>query len=383
MSSLLRRDATYSSERDAEWMTNSPIPIAVVGLGMVADGHITAYRELPDVQIVAVVDPRAERTREVAEKLSVPGFTSCAEMLRHVQPKIGCVLSTVASHRPNTELLANAGVHVLCEKPITNNLPDALAIAQVCERNGVQFMYGSSYRYLPTIVRARELIASGVIGDVVLIEERGVTGSGADKFTPMSTAHYPEGTPGGGGFGMFDHGVHLLDIFPWMIGSSINRVLGRGNYSGATMHTEYAVLEHENGAMGWLVYDEATVSSDMPWEGLFASGLTWQHGLGFGGDPGQWLGEAASIRVHGTKGALRIYYYANRMFLCLPSGTREIIVPAAAAPTHFGRQLQTFVDALRQSNEAPVGPGIGIQALQTLLAIYRSADSRRWETVQR
>jgi predicted dehydrogenase len=364
-------------------MTKSPVPIAIVGLGMVADGHIAAYRELPDVRIAAVVDPRAERTREVAEKLSVPGFTSCEEMLRHVRPAIGCVLSTVASHRPNTELLANAGAHVLCEKPMTNNLQDALAMAQVCERNGVQFMYGSSYRYLPTIVQARELIASGVIGEVVLIEERGVTGAGAEKFTPMSSAHYPEGTPGGGGFGMFDHGVHLLDIFPWMIGSPIGRVLGRGNYSGAKMHTEYAVVEHENGAMGWLVYDEATVSSDMPWEGLFASGITWQHGLGFGGDPGQWLKEAASIRVHGTKGALRIYYYANRMFLCLPSGTREIFVPAAAAPTHFGRQLQTFVEALRQANDAPVGAGIGIQTLQALLAIYRSAESRRWETVQR
>lgn len=364
-------------------MTNSPVPIAVVGLGMVADGHIAAYRELPDVKIVAVVDPRAERTREVAERLAVPGFTSCEAMLREVRPAIGCVLSTVASHRPNTELLANAGAHVLCEKPMTNNLQDALAMAKACERNGVQFMYGSSYRFLPTIIRARELIASGAIGDVVLIEERGVTGAGADKFTPMSSAHYPEGTPGGGGFGLVDHGIHLLDVFPWIVGSPIQRAFGRGNYSGGNMHTEYAVFQHDNGAMGWLVYDEATVSSDMPWEGVFASGLTWQHGIGFGGDPGQWVKEPASIRVHGTKGALRIYYYANRMFLCQPSGTREIRVPATAAPTHFGKQLQALVDAIRDSRVAPVGPAIGIQALQALLAIYRSAESKHWETVER
>ena len=87
--------------------------------------------------------------------------------------------------------------------------------------------------------------------------------------------------------------------------------------------------------------------------------------------------------MHGTKGALRIYYYANRLFLCLPSGTREVAVPATAAPTHFGRQLQTLVDALRQSQAAPVGAAIGIQALQALLAIYRSADLRRWESVER
>jgi predicted dehydrogenase len=362
-------------------MIQTPVPIAIIGLGMVAEGHISAYLELPDVKIVAVVDPRAERTRDVASKLGVPGFASCAEMLAQVRPALGVVLSTVASHRQITEQLANAGAHVLCEKPMTNNLDDALAMAQACQRNGVQFMYGSSYRFLPTVMRARELVASGEIGKVVLIEERGVTGAGVDKFTPMSNAHYPEGTPGGGGFGIVDHGIHLLDVFPWVLGSSIRRVFGRGNYTGSQMKTEFAILEHECGALGWLVYDEATVTSDMPWEGLFAKGQTWQHGIGFGGDPGQWIGEAGSIRVHGTKGALRIYHYPNRLFLSLPSGTREIQVPAEAAPTHFGRQLQTFVGALRRSEMAPVGAGVGIRALSALLAIYRSAESQHWETV--
>jgi predicted dehydrogenase len=302
-------------------------------------------------------------------------------MLRQIKPDIGCVLSTVASHRPNTELLAQAGVHVLCEKPMTNNLADALAMAAICERSGVQFMYGSSYRYLPSIQRARELIAEGVIGKVVLIEERGVTGGGVDRFKAMSSAHYPEGTPGGSGFGLVDHGIHLLDVFPWLLGSPIRRALGRGNHTGAPMGTEFAIVEHECGAVGWLVYDESTVTSDMPWEGLFANGLTWKDGRGFAGDPGEWLPEATSIRVHGTHGALRIYYYPNRMFLSLPSGVQEINLPPDAAPVHFGRQLATFVEALRESRPAPVGAAVGIRALKALLAIYRSAESRTWATV--
>lgn len=362
-------------------MNTSPLPIAIIGLGGVADGHIAAYRELPEIKIVAVVDPRVERTREISNRLAVPGFHSCAAMLEQVRPAIGCVLSTVASHRPIAELLANAGVHVLCEKPMTNNLDDALAMARTCERNNVQFMYGSSYRFLPAVARARELIASGAIGKVVLIEERGVTGSGADNFTPMSDAHYPQGTPGGGGFGIVDHGIHLLDVFPWLVGSPIRRAFGRGNYTGSPMKTEFAIVEHECGALGWLVYDEATVSSDMPWEGLFAKGLTWKNGVGFAGDPGEWVPDAGSIRVHGTQGALRIYHYPNRLFLCQPSGVREIELPASAAPIHFGHQLLAFIDALKQSMPAPVGAAIGIQALKALLAIYRSAESQSWATV--
>lgn len=363
-------------------MNTPPVSVAVVGLGAVANSHIAAYRQLPEVKIAAVVDPRTERTREVAAQLGVPGFASCADMLRQVRPAIGCVLSTVASHRPNTELLAAAGTHVLCEKPIANQLEDALSMARTCERHSVQFMYGSSYRFLPAIVKARDLIASGVIGRVRLIEECGVTGKGADEFTPMSSEHYPEGTPGGGGFGLVDHGIHLLDIFPWLLDSPIRQALGRGNISGRSMETEYCLVRHECDAIGMLTYDESSVGSDLPWEGVFSRGLNWKHNLGFAGETGEWTQGASVIRVHGTHGALRIFYYANRLFLFLPDEAREISLPENAAPEHFGRQLRSFVEALRQNRPAPTGIGIGIQALKALLAVYRSAETDSWAAVE-
>jgi predicted dehydrogenase len=363
-------------------MNISPVSVAIIGLGAVADSHIAAYRTLPEVRIVAVVDPREERTRSVAAQLDVPGFSDCAAMLKNVRPAIGCVLSTVASHRPITEMLAEAGVHVLCEKPIANSLEDALAMARACERYSVEFMYGSSYRFLPAVIKARELIASGAIGKPRLVEERGVVGSGAENFTPMSNAHYPQGTPGGGGFGLVDHGVHLLDIFPWLLDSPIRRVLGRGNYSGGPMDPEFAIAEHNCGAISTLTYDESTVSSDLPWEGVFSHGHNWKHGLGFAGDTGEWTPGASFIRVHGTQGALRIFHYANRLFLCLPGSVREIDVPAGAAPEHFGRQLRGFVAALKRGQPTPLGAAVGIQALKVLLAVYRSAKTSSWADVE-
>lgn len=359
-------------------MNKAPLDIAIIGLGSVADSHIAAYRELPEVKIVAVVDPRLDRAREVASRLGVAGFASCEAMLKEVRPALGCVLSTVVSHRSITEMLAKAGAHVLCEKPISNRLDDAIAMRDVCEQQGVQFMYGSSYRQLPALNKARELIASGAIGQVRLIDERGVTGSGADNFKPMSSGHYPEGTPGGGGFGLFDHGVHLLDIFPWLLGSPIEQALGRGNYTGAPMDTEFAVVRHRNGAIGMLTYDESTFAAELPWEGVFSRGHNWKHNLGFAGETGEWTPDAACIRVHGTHGALRIFYYANRLFLRQPHEMREIEVPAGAAPEHFGRQLRSFVAALHAGQPSPLGADVGIDALKIIMAIYRSAETGRW-----
>jgi predicted dehydrogenase len=362
--------------------TPTPVRVAIIGLGAVAEAHIAAYLALPEVEIVAVVDPRPERTAEVAARLSAPGFLTCAEMLEQIKPDIGCVLSTVASHRPITEQLANAGVHVLCEKPMTTSLEDALAMAEACRRNGVEYMYGSSYRFLPAVQLARRMIAEGVIGDVLLLEERVVTGAGAAAFKPMSSAHYPEGTPGGGGMGLVDHGVHLLDIFPLLTGSPITRAIGRGNRTGGPMRTEFALVELANGAIGSLIYEEGTVGSDMPWEAVFSMGRSWKDGQGFAGDTGEWTPAAGSIRVHGTRGALRIFHYPNKLFLCEPGGVREIAVPEGAAPDHFGAQLASFIAALRASEPSPVGAATGIQAVKTLLAIYRSEQTGQWTDVE-
>jgi len=359
-------------------MDTSPFPIAVIGLGAVADAHLAAYSNLPGVRIAAVVDPRRERTEAIATRLGVPGFTDCEDMLKHVKPRIGCVLSTVASHRPITEMLAAAGVHILCEKPMTTSMEDARAMDEACRRHGVEYMYGSSYRFLPALQMARKLILEGAIGRVLLLEERVVNGSGHEDFVPISNAHYPAGTPGGGGMGLVDHGIHLLDIFPWLTDSQIRRVMGRGNYTGQPLRTEFAMMELENGAMGSLVYDEGSFASELPWEGVFSMGRSWKYGEGFAGQTGEWTPAAGSIRVHGTRGALRIFHYPNKLFLCDPEGTRELAVTPGAAPDHFGAQLGSFVDALRQSQPAPVGAHVGIDAVKALLAVYESDRGKCW-----
>ena len=60
---------------------------------------------------------------------------------------------------------------------------------------------------------AQALIRSGAIGDILLMREQEVGGSGPANRHRMGFAHYPKGTPGGSGFGLVDHGIHLIDAF--------------------------------------------------------------------------------------------------------------------------------------------------------------------------
>jgi len=232
--------------------------VAVIGLGSVAESHLNAYAALDCVQLIGVADPRADRCGEIAERYGVAGFARAEELFADCRPEIACILTPAVTHRSLTELCAAHHIHVLCEKPMAFDLPDATAMAEACRKAGVQFFYGSSYRFLPAIQEAKRLIREGALGDVRLILEHALGGRGPEAYRPLSAQHYPEGGPGGGGWGLVDHGIHMLDVFPWLCDSSIKSVLGRGDRSGAPARPEYALVQIASGALGVLLYDDSS-----------------------------------------------------------------------------------------------------------------------------
>lgn len=355
--------------------------VGIVGLGGVAEPHILAYSELDCVDIVGVAEPRAERRSEVAQRFDVRSFETCREMLQAVRPEIVCVLTPASTHREITEQCAAAGAHVLCEKPMAHTLEDALAMERACAQNGVQFCYGSSYRHLPALEEARRIIGAAEIGAVRLLVEEVITGEGASAYRALSPAHYPVGGPGGGGYGMVDHGIHMLDVFPWLCASSIACVLGRGDRSGQDARPEFGILTLTGGALGVLLYDGSTWPLELPAEGLFSQGREWIDQRGWVGPRDSWDAHPGNIRVYGTRGSLRIYHYANRLFRSQGGKLAELRLPPGATPTHFGAQMQQFCEAL-DTGTAPVsGARNGIRALAALFAIYESEKTGTWQPV--
>jgi predicted dehydrogenase len=372
-----------SGESDAFIKTElnrSNARVALIGLGAVAEPHLVAYLAL-GIDIVGVVDPRQERREEIAARYDVPAFDSLNALLCQAKPAIACILTPANTHRPLTEQCAAAGVHVLCEKPMAVTLEDARAMAVACDHARVSFFYGSSYRYLPPLLEARRLIAAGAIGTVRLMTEQMIGGKGADAFTPLSAAHYPDGGPGGGGYGLVDHGIHMLDVFPWLCGSPITAVCGRGDRTGMAPRPEFAFMTFACGAFGSLLYEGSTWPAELGSEGAYSEGRQWLDGRGWMGDTGQWESAPGGLRVYGSEGSLRILHYANKLFLNDRRGAREIRMPYGATPWHFGRQLKAFLDSLLRNQPPPTSAGDGLRALSALLAVYASEQGGQWQPV--
>jgi predicted dehydrogenase len=347
------------------------VRVGIVGVGSVARVHIEAYRQVNGITIVSVADTNPTQLAWAGQQLGISCYSTLDDMLRGQRLDVVSVLTPPASHEELVTSCARAGVHVLCEKPMSLSVESCERMIEACRANGVRLGYGSSYRYLPAVMTAREMILRGDIGDILLLREYAVGGISAAKRETLGFAHYPKGGPGGSGMGLCDHGIHLIDVFPWLMDSVTTGVWGRGNISGEPQRPEFAHLEYANGAMGELLYEDGTFSTTLPSEGVFAWSAGW--GIGSDGSPapeGGWSPDPGSIHVHGSRGSLRIYHYANTLFHRDQAGIRQVRVPDQPMPANFAMQLEAFIEAIRSGAPTPVPGEVGLDAVRTLLGVY-------------
>lgn len=349
--------------------------VGLIGLGGVAEAHLEGYQQVDVIEVVAGAKIHPQKLDKIANKWGIKGYLDYEEMLSKEQLDIACVLTPAASHREVTEKVAEYGVHVLCEKPLAVTMDDARAMIDKCKKEGVELCYGATWRFLAACRKAREIIESGRLGRIMLMMEVFVGGKGFENFRDAGPYHYPIGGPGGGGMGLVDHGIHLIDIFMWLTGSPIHSVFGRGNYSGKPPDTEYVTMNFENGSVGQLVYNEATYPCEMPNEGIFSWGGSWDinYNMTLGGG---WDNQPQNFRIYGSTGSLRIFHYANKVFFSGQGKQEQIRVCDRPMPGNFAMQMESFAAAINEGKPPEVTGHDGLRALQVALAVYESFETQ-------
>ncbi len=346
--------------------------VGLLGFGAVARAHLAAYRDVAAVEVVSIADTDAARLADARAEHGIQCHTTLAEMLQAARPDIVCVMTPPSSHQRLVEECAAARVHVLCEKPLALSVEACEAMIRSCRNAGVRLSYGSSYRYLPALIRAREMVLAGELGEILVLRESAVGGTVDATRGTLPFTHYPEGGPGGSGMGLCDHGIHLLDVFPWLMDSCTTGVWGRGNISGQPQRPECVHLEYANGAIGELLYEDGTYTTTLPDEGRFA----WSAGWSVAGPEGPatpsggWQVDPGCIHVHGTRGSLRIFHYANLMFHRARGFVRQVRVADRPMPGNFALQLEDFVRAIASGAPTPVPGEVGLEAIRALLGVY-------------
>jgi predicted dehydrogenase len=212
----------------------TPLRVAMIGHAFMGAAHSQAWRSAPrffalprDVVMAVVCGTDAGRTGAAADRL---GWAEAATDWRAVVSRddidVVDVCTPGDTHAEIALAALEAGKHVLCEKPLANTVDEARSMAEAAdkaERSGVRSMVGFTYRRVPAIALARELVRAGRIGQVRHVRAQYLQDWIADPEAPLSWRLVKE-RAGHGALG--DIGAHIVDLTQFITGDQVAEVSG-------------------------------------------------------------------------------------------------------------------------------------------------------------
>lgn len=145
--------------------------VGIIGCGRIAGAHVRGYRASDRYEIVAVADVKEEARQKVCQDFDIAnGYENYADMLAQENLDVVSIATWVGLHAEMVVAVANSGVKgILCEKPMAPSLGEASAMIAACEETGVKLAVGHQHRFDPSFVKAKEMVAAGVIGQPQMI----------------------------------------------------------------------------------------------------------------------------------------------------------------------------------------------------------------------
>ncbi len=231
----------------------------IVSTGRHPDNKIVPAMKLADGnEAVAVYSRDRERAEAFARKHGIPAaYDSLPDLLKDSRVQAVFVASPNALHAQHTKMAAEAGRHVMVEKPMAVSVSEAEEMVYVCRKKGVQLGVGFHLRHHPGHRRARRMIEEGILGLITLAqaqfcfpEQRGVVNLPARTGLSQWWGD-PEFT--GGSYSIMGMGVHALDLLQYLLGEPITEVaaITDGQTPGKPLDTIAAVsLRFVGGTVG-------------------------------------------------------------------------------------------------------------------------------------
>jgi len=191
-----------------------PVRLAVIGCGAVVEQFhgpaLSALADCGEVEVVALCDPDAARLSALAGAFPRAATLTSLTGVRATRPDLALVASPAGLHADQTITLLDAGIHVLCEKPIAARAADAERMIAAAARARRVLAVGLFRRFFPSVRLVRDLVLSGRLG---AFESGAIVESGGFHWPFRSTSAFqPELTPGGI---LLDLGVHVFDLLTW------------------------------------------------------------------------------------------------------------------------------------------------------------------------
>jgi UDP-N-acetyl-2-amino-2-deoxyglucuronate dehydrogenase len=336
----------------------------IVGTGMIAHFHAKAIQSMANGRIVACFNQNVEKAKAFAAEYGGTAYSTLDELLADRNVGIVTICTPSGAHRDPAIAAANAGKHVVVEKPLEISLQRCDDIIQACEKNGVKLCTIFPSRFSAANIALKEAIEAGRFGRLTL----------GDTYVKWwRTQEYYDGggwrgtwaLDGGGAF--MNQAIHNVDLLCWLMGD-VAEIAG---FTGTLAHERIEVedvgvacLKFANGAIGVM---EATTAA--------------------------WPGLLKKTEIHGSKGTVVVeqdsvlrWEFAEEKpedaEIRSRLGANSASSGGASDPkaiSFVGHQLQLedFVEAISTGRQPRVDGAEGRKSVEIILAIYEAAKTGR------
>jgi predicted dehydrogenase len=231
------------------------LAVGMIGAGGIARSHMSAIGQLDEARVAGVMDVDADRAQSASDEYGGRPYTSLEDILADDEIEAVHVCTPHSLHVGQVVAAAEAGKHVLVEKPMALNVADCDRMIAACESAGKTLMVGQVLRHYPINLAVKAMIAEGRIGDVGHLIRR--------RYSYFDPGEPNSGYPGwyrdldvGGICVLYCFGPHEYDILPWYMDSPVVEVYARGTESTKLYEgqkdTYTSMMTHENGAVSVL-----------------------------------------------------------------------------------------------------------------------------------
>jgi predicted dehydrogenase len=320
---------------------------ALIGAGGIAQAYAQAFNESQCCDLVAVADVRSEAAAALAEIVGGRGYGDYITLAENEGELDAIIIATPPQSHPEIACyFMGRGLPVLCEKPLCLSVAEAETMIAAAEKAGVQFTMASKFRYCDDVIKAKGIVASGILGDVVQFE---------NAFTAkvdMSKRWNSDKALSGGGV-LIDNGTHSVDIIRYFMGP-IESVLAvdTGSTQGLSVDENVKMFAKTKG--------DITASVDLTW------GINKE--LPY------------FISIYGTNGSLHIGWRESKYKLhSSPDWT--VFGTGYDKVASFRGKIENFSGALRGKEKLFIQPADALASVKVIEAAYKSLNQNLWQPV--
>ncbi len=226
-------------------MAEEVIRFGLVGAGGIAQAYVQAFKDIKIARLVGIADLNVEAAQKLAAQAGCRSYASY-EALADEWPLDAVIICTPPVSHPEIAIFfAQRKVHILCEKPLSLDLSSAELMLSTAQRCGVKLTMASKFRYVEDVVRAKSIVRSGILGDILLVE------NAFTSHIDMSSRWNSQRKISGGGV-LIDNGTHSVDIMRYFLGplSDVQVIEGVRGHNLEVEETVQMFVRSEKGVMG-------------------------------------------------------------------------------------------------------------------------------------